>query len=78
MYFSGVPWWVITCTVPGRLTYSFGKLTLLTKYLARAMTSRYSGVPGATTSIPAGTVAACSGLTTQTPRISGASSRAFS
>jgi hypothetical protein len=34
--FSGVPWWVITWVVPGRLTTQFGQLTLLTSQRARA------------------------------------------
>ena len=36
IFFSGVPCWVIMSTCPGRFTYSSGKLTLLTKYFARA------------------------------------------
>ena len=44
MYFSGVPWWVCTCTLPSRLTTWLGKLTLLTRYVARAIASKYSGV----------------------------------
>src|SRR5256885_309022 len=36
MRFSGVPWCVITCTLPARLTRSSGQLTLLTQYVARA------------------------------------------
>ena len=34
---SGVPWCVCRCTWPGRFTMSFGKLTLFTKYVARAI-----------------------------------------
>ena len=39
MCLSGVPWWVCSSIAPFGLTARLGKLTLLTRYLAWAITS---------------------------------------
>lgn len=74
IFFSGVPCWVCTWTLPGRLTTPSAKLALLTRYFARASSRQARRLPSTAWSTPAGTVCAWSASTRNTDRTCGASS----